>query len=425
MRRTTVLRALAAAVALTTTLAACGSGDTPASGGPTTLRFALFSSNPKQLALLNGIAADYHAGHPQVSVKFDSIPQDSYTATLTTQIAGGQAPDLAWILGGAAPDFVSSGALAPLTDTLSRNADYQYGDLLPNATKVWSGGGTLYAYPFSTSPFGVFVNTDLLAKAGQQTPAELIAAGRWDWTALASMAAATAAGTGKAGLVVRDFDYKNWYQLATVWDGWGAQAWGGDGKSCGFDKPAMASAMSFLHKAVFADKAMPGPGTTADFFAGDSAMTITQISRASLLADKFKWDLVPLPSGPAGAYGVFGQAGVGVFSSSRNVGQATDFLAFMTGPANSLKLAEFFPPPRRSQLTADTLAKANPLLSPAQLQNVVVNGITNGVPQDSHTNFAEIDQTVRAALDPLWQADADVTKVLSGVCAKIQPLLNR
>lgn len=60
--------------------------------------------------------------------------------------------------------------------------------------------------------------------------------------------------------------------------------------------------MTFLHKAIFTDKAVPGPGTTVDFFAGDAAMTITQISRASLLKDAtFGWDLVPLPSGPKGS----------------------------------------------------------------------------------------------------------------------------
>ena len=59
----------------------------------------------------------------------------------------------------------------------------------------------------------------------------------------------------------------------------------------------MVDAMTFIHEAIFTDKAMPGPGTTADFFAGDAAMTITQISRASLLprTSPFGWDLVPLP----------------------------------------------------------------------------------------------------------------------------------
>jgi multiple sugar transport system substrate-binding protein len=58
----------------------------------------------------------------------------------------------------------------------------------------------------------------------------------------------------------------------------------------------MVAAMTFLRQAIFVEKALPGPGTTADFFAGEAGMTITQISRATLLKDqKFAWDLVPLP----------------------------------------------------------------------------------------------------------------------------------
>ena len=92
----------------------------------------------------------------------------------------------------------------------------------------------------------------------------------------------------------------------------------------------MVDAMTFIHKAIFTDKAIPGPGVTADFFAGDAAMTITQISRASLLPKEnaFSWDLVPLPAGPAGEYAVIGQAGIGVFASGKNPQVAADFLAF-------------------------------------------------------------------------------------------------
>ena len=94
-------------------------------------------------------------------------------------------------------------------------------------------------------------------------------------------------------------------------------------------------------------------------------MTITQISRASLLKDaKFGWDLVPLPAGPKGKYAVIGQAGLGVLKKGKNADVAADFLAYFTNPANSAKLAAYFPPPRKSLLTAETLAKTNPLLKP-------------------------------------------------------------
>ncbi|MET7397078.1 sugar ABC transporter substrate-binding protein [Dactylosporangium sp. NPDC005572] len=415
--------AIAAAALLA--LSACGNGDdTKEADGPVSLRMTIWTANEAHLKLFNAIADEYKSTHPNVTdIKFDSLPFDTYTTALTTQIAGGNQPDLAWILENSAPDFVSSGALVPLDDTLQKTDGYQFDDLAAGPRKLWETQGKLYAYPFSTSPFGVFVNTDLVKQAGQQTPAELIAAGQWNWDNALKLGAAVNAKSGKAGLVVRDFDYKTWNNLASFWGGWGAQAWSADGKTCGFDKPEMVEAMTTLHKAVFTDKALPGPGVSADFFAGDAAMTITQISRASLLKNTFGWDLVPLPQGKVGSYAVFGQAGIGVFKKSRHAAAAQEFLAFMTSPANSAKLAAYFPPPRTSQLTAETLAKTNPLLKPDQLQKVVVDGIAKGQVGPSHAGFAELSQTVRAALDPLWQPQADVKAVLSGVCAKIAPQL--
>jgi multiple sugar transport system substrate-binding protein len=408
------IRAGIAAIALLGTVAACGGGSADADG-PVTLRMTTWSANDAHVKLFNDIAAEYKQSHPDVTVKFDALPVESYTTTLTTQIAGGNAPDLAWILEAAAPDFVSSGALEPLDDSIENPAE-----LAPAATALWKQDGKLIAYPFSTSPFGIFVNTSLLKQAGQRLPT----GDQWTWPNAIAVAKATAAKTGKQGLVPRDFDYKDWTNLAPIFDGWGAQAWSADGKTCGFDQPPMIDAMTFIHQAIFGDKAIPGPGVAADFFAGESAMTITQISRASLLKDaKFGWDLVPLPTGPKGKYSVIGQGGIGVLKQSKNATAAKDFLKFFTSDANSAKLAQFFPPPRQPQLNAATLAKTNPLLKPAQLQTVVIDGIAGGVVKPNHKNNAEIAQSVRSALDPMWKADADVPTVLKGVCTAIQPLL--
>jgi len=403
-----------AAIVLLGSVAACGSS--AASGdGPVSLRMTTWSANEAHVKLFNEIAAEYKQTHPDVTVQFDALPVDTYTTTLTTQIAGGNPPDLAWILEGSAPDFVSSGALVPLDGAIENPSE-----LAPAATTLWKQDGKLIAYPFSTSPFGVFVNTDLLKQAGQKLPT----GANWTWDNAIAVAAATAAKTGKQGLVPRDFDYKDWTNLAPIFNGWGAEAWSADGKTCGFDQQPMIDAMTFIHQAIFTKKAIPGPGVAADFFAGESAMTITQISRASLLKDaKFKWDLVPLPAGTKGAYSVIGQAGVGVLKQGKHAAAAKDFLQFFTDTANSAKLAQFFPPPRTPQLTAGTLAKSNPLLSADQLQSVVIDGISSAVVKPSHADNAQISQAVRSALDPMWKPDADVPAVLKGVCSAIQPLL--
>jgi multiple sugar transport system substrate-binding protein len=391
------------------------------------LRMTIWSANEAHLKLFNEIAAGFKKDHPNVTVTYESLPFETYTTALTTQIAGGNAPDMAWIFETAAYDFVNSGALFPLTDTLKATKAYNGEELSATAAERWTKDGKLYAYPFSTSPFAMFVNNDLIKASGAKTPAELIAANQWTWENALATASAVGNVPGKGGLIVRDFNYQTWQNLASIWNGWGASPWSADGKTCTFADQPMVDAMTFIHDAIFTKKAMPGPGESVDFFAGNAAMTITQISRASLLPKEnpFDWDLVPLPKGPAGDYALFGQAAIGVFQASPNAKVAAEFLAFMSNPENSAKLSQFFPPARKSLLNAEALAKTNPLLSPEQLEAVVVNGIANGTVIPGHTGFDQLQQTVRAGLDALWVPDADVKAVLTDVCTRITPLLQQ
>ncbi|VTU13228.1 sn-glycerol-3-phosphate-binding periplasmic protein UgpB precursor [Variovorax sp. SRS16] len=413
-----LLRAIAGGLVLSLTLAAGASAE------QIKLRMTIWSANEAHLKVFNGIAEGFRKEHPDVTVSFEPLPFETYTTALTTQIAGGNAPDMAWIFETAAYDFVNSGALVPLSKTLAATPGYNAGEISPAATERWSRDGVLYAYPFSTSPFAVFVNNDLIKKAGAKTPAELIAAGQWTWPNAIATAEAVAR-SGKGGLVVRDFNYQAWQYLSSVWNGWGAVPWSADGKRCGFADKPMVDALGFIHDAIYAKKAMPGPGQNVDFFAGDAAMTITQISRASLLPKdkRFDWDLVPLPKGPAGDYAIVGQAGIGVLKAGKNSASAAAFVAYMTNPENSARLAQFFPSARKSLLNADVLAKTNALLSPAQLDKVVVSGIATGKVMPAHTDFARLQQVVRAGLDAVWQPQADIPAATRAICDQLGPLL--
>lgn len=407
-------------------LALLGFGGIAKAEDTVNLRMTIWSANEAHLKLFNEIAADFKKAHPNVNVAYESLPFDTYTTALTTQIAGGNAPDMAWIFETSAYDFVKSGALYPLSDTLKATPGYNLEEVSAGATERWSQAGQIYAYPFSTSPFAMFVNNDLVKAAGAKTPAEMIADGQWTWDNAISTASAVAK-SGKGGLVVRDFNYQNWQYLTSVWNGWGASPWSEDGKTCLMAEKPMADALSIIHDAIFTKKAMPGPGETVDFFAGNAAMTITQISRASLLPkDKpFSWDLVPLPQGPAGDYALIGQAGLGVMQAGKNAKVAAEFVAYMTNPENSAKLSQFFPSARKSLLNADVLKKTNPLLTEEQIENVVIRGISTGRVMPGHTGFAQIQQTVRSGLDSVWRPDADVPGTLQKICGQIAPLLKR
>jgi multiple sugar transport system substrate-binding protein len=417
--KTPSFRAVLGGLALALGLASAASAQTPVK-----LRMTIWSANEAHLKLFNGIADDYKKIKPEVSVSFESLPFATYTTALTTQIAGGNAPDMAWIFETTAQDFVSSGALFPLTRVLGASPGYNAGEISASAAERWTRDGVLYAYPFSTSPFGMFVNNDLVRKAGAKTPAELIAAGQWTWANAITTAEAVAK-TGKGGLVVRDFNYQDWQYLASVWNGWGASPWSEDGKRCTLADKPMVDALGFIHDATFTKKAIPGPGQNLDFFAGDVAMTITQISRASLLPkDKpFAWDLVPLPRGPVGEYALIGQAGIGVLGAGKNAPAAAEFVAYMTNPENSARLAQFFPSARKSLLNADVLKKTNALLSTTQLDKVVVSGIATGKVMPGHKGFARLQQTVRAGLDGIWTPQANIAAAMQALCGQVAPLL--
>lgn len=414
------------AAALGLGAASCGTGGDDAPDGPVELRMTVWTADEAHLALFQEIADEYVQEHADTvsGVTFESIPFEDYTTSLTTQLSGGNAPDLAWILESSGPEFVESGALVEVGQTLEAADGYAFDDIDPAALTLWQSDEGLFAYPFSNSPFCMFLNTTRLQDAEQEDLVALFEDGGWTYDAAFEVSAASVEALGGAGLVVRDFGYETWDNLASVWAGYGARAWSEDGTECEFVQQPMVDAMTDLHEAAFVTGAMPGPGDDVDFFGGQTTMTITQISRASSLDGSFDWDVLPLPSGPARQQNVVGQAGIGVLAQGQAPEIAADFLAHFTAPAAAERLAQFFPPPRRSLLTVETVAAGNPLLDEDQLQRAVIDGTVDAITKPSHRRFAELQTTVRSALDPLWTADADVPAVLEDVCAAAQPLLD-
>lgn len=442
-------RALATMAIVALGVAACAPGggtddgaDPPASGdgdeqtdgdggqeeatGATSLRVTVWSGNEAHLELFDRIGQDFAEQHETIEeVTFETLPFDSYNDALTIQLAGGNPPDLGWIFERNAPEFIEAGVLYDVGPSLRDDAEYDFDDISEPALSLWTDGDAVYGYPFSTSPFAIFYNADMFEEAGLDDPDTLLANDAWTWEAAGDAAEQIVSdGVAPHGLIVRDFDFNIWDNLATVWEGWDAAPWSDDGTECQMADAEMVEALGWFHELVFDRGAHPGPGQSADFFTGDAAMTVTQISRASLLEeDGFDWGLVPLPAGPAGATPVVGQAGIGVFGASEARPEAIEFLKFWTNQTNSEDMSQFFPPPRTSLLTSEILAATNPLLSQEQLETVVIDGIATGDPIPSHPNFSQLRDTVRSELDALWEADADVGSVLEQVCGTIDPLL--
>ncbi len=394
---------------------------------PVTLRFTVWTGNEKHLAMLNSIADEYKALHPNVTVQFDTIAFDDYVSKVTVQLAGSNPPDAGWLMETAAPSFVDAGVLADLKPTLDAYTDYDFADLSQPALKLWQSGEGLYGVPFSNSPIFVVYNVDLFQKAGVATPDEMIKNNEWTWENLAKAAKeitdkGPAGSYGFVGFDAAMFTTQPWSTLVPAIWAYGGNTWSADGKNCEINQPAAVQAITLFHDMTFKDKSITPPGDKTVFAGGTVGMTLAQLSRLTQLKDAgFKFGIAPLPSGPSGNQPVIGQAAIVVFDKSPNKAIAEDFVAFMTTKENFAKMAAFFPPTRISVLDSGILATNNPDLDPAQVELAVTNSIKNGTVLPSHVNFAKIDLAMRAEFDKLWTADADIQAILDAACADSAP----
>lgn len=427
-RRTFLTGAVAAGIATAAGLGACSAPATPTPSGPVELRMLTWSGNKAHQETFTKIADAYIAKNPtKVSaVKFEGITDGGYVKALTTQIAGGQAPDLAWVSEAVAKQFVASGVLLNVEATLKATEGYQFDDLLPKSVELWKKDGALHAYPFSNSPFGVYANLDLLAEAGLPKPRDLIKAGQWTWDKVAELAAAVAAKNPALGGLQTPVDpFTQWNAaLGALWLSWGARPWSDDGRTCTLNAAEMVAFFEWFHRNVFQTKAIPGPGSKVDFAAGQVAFKQAQLSASAGLKDAFDWDFLPTPAGPAGTVPVVGQGAVGVVAQGRNAAIASEFLAHFTNPDSSRQLAAFFPPPRASLLTVDVLAPAATALSPEQLQGTVIDQAKQAVTKIGHAKMTELTDPMRAGLDALWQPTANVRAVLDDLTKVVQPIIS-
>jgi multiple sugar transport system substrate-binding protein len=391
--------------------------------GPVELRFTVWTGNAAHLSMLSDIAAKYKAVHPNVSVKFDTIPYGDYPQKLAVQLAGSNAPDAGWITEADAPTFIQADALLDITKAV---AAYNYADFAKSATGLWEKGGKVYGVPFSNSPLIIFYNKTLFEKAGIATPTELAAKGQWTWEAFASAAKQIKAKTGTYGYQTLDgsgYTDNLWATIVPMIRAYGGDVWDAQG-NCTIASPESVKAVTLLHSMIYTDKSVVPPGEQADFFAGAAGMTMSQISRVSKLQDAaFKWGLVALPKGPAGEAQVIGQAAVVAFKAGKHTAEAADFVAFMTNKENVATMTKFFPPARVSVLDSEAFTKGNPSIPPEVMSSVVGYALKNGKILPSNPNFPKIDLIARSSFDQLWRPDADVKSVLSKVASSIAPLL--
>ncbi|HEX2156074.1 MAG TPA: extracellular solute-binding protein, partial [Actinomycetes bacterium] len=125
---------------------------------PVTVTFQSWVGESPQMKKL---AADFKKAHPNITIKFQNVPADSATQKLTTQVAGGTAPDTAFLDSSAVQDFASRRALVNLDGYIAGSQAVKLDDYVAGFKQTAVYQNSMFALPYDGETTGLFYRTDL------------------------------------------------------------------------------------------------------------------------------------------------------------------------------------------------------------------------------------------------------------------------
>ncbi len=141
-----------------------------------TIHLAQFLTDPVLIEKLHQVVTDIEKRHPGLQVEIDNIPYNEYQQKVTTQLAGGDAPDVIYVEVNNFVDLYLRDVFEDLTPYVQKDGVDLKG-YYPGVLNRFSPNGKVYALPQDTAPTGlVFYNRKMFRDAGLPYPDA-----SWSW----------------------------------------------------------------------------------------------------------------------------------------------------------------------------------------------------------------------------------------------------
>jgi multiple sugar transport system substrate-binding protein len=424
---------MVAVLGLSTALVACSSGkapDTNAGKGqgpvkdPTSPTTVTFSSWVGADPTMKKMAADFHKLHPNITIKFQNVSADNASEKLTTQIAGGNPPDVAYVDASATSDFASRGALVNLDNYISRSSIVKPDDYVDAFKTFVTYDNHMWGLPIDGESTGLFYRKDLFAAAGIDGPPTT-----WD-----EFQADAEKLTDPAK---KQYGYEVFApEAAYYWYPWLYQAGGdllsSDGKDVTFDSPEAQQAANFyvnlakyspkdyLNSNSYDGRVAFAQGQVAMYMAG-SWLAGTLHSENPKIDDD--WSTAPLPDGAAGCKTTIAGDSLILLANSKNTDAAWLWMEYLSKPENlatwtykSANGTEL--PPLTSLLDSPDLAKTKPVLK--GFAELMKCGVASTV---SNPKFPRIEEQLNIELGKAFYGDQTADQALANAKQKAEQIL--
>lgn len=309
----------------------------------TDITYLLWGS-PQEGEVWNQIAASFEAANPDIHVTVEVADWDSYWEKLRVQMAGGTPPDVFAMDAPLYIDWQSRGVLLNLQPYLDKDPALLDG-VYPVTLQAYKTADGIYGLPRDFQTIVLYYNKDMFDAAGLAYPND-----SWTYDDLRANAAK----------LTLDKDGDGSTDQWGFWDGgydmepfWGSLVWayGGDvldlaaGKTL-IDSPEAKAGFQVMADMWLIDKSMPTEQQLAQygwdgFLAGVSAMGVSgHWSVPEYSTGAFKWDIAPMPIGPAGRATSVNSAGFVIAKDSKNPDAAWEFVKYAFSDAGQSELAK-------------------------------------------------------------------------------------
>ncbi|MER6004095.1 sugar ABC transporter substrate-binding protein [Nonomuraea angiospora] len=334
--RTRRLLGVMAVAMIGATAVGCGSGSGASAGssgdGTVTLEFAQWWAPELPAGSFDKLMSEFTAQNPNIKVKLLSGPYASTKQQLVAGAASRTLPDVVGLDGAWVSDFAKQGAIADLS-ALMTTAKYDSSQL---ASQIQIKGKT-YMIPVVNFVYPLFVNNDLLAKAGVKTPPST----RTEFLEAAKKVSALG-GNVKGWALPLDTAVPNGVQndvMSWLWASGGSMLTK-DGKP-DLTGPGVKSTVEYVKSLNDAGVIAPGALTMKEqdkvekFSTGQVGMVIDSLAHIGLIKKnnpKLDFTVVPIPAedGYTGKRGIpYASWGIGVAESSEHKAEAFKLVQFL------------------------------------------------------------------------------------------------
>jgi raffinose/stachyose/melibiose transport system substrate-binding protein len=142
-------------------------GQQASSNKPVTINWWHIANNEPLKSIWKNAADQYHAQHPNVTIKITVLENEAFKAKLTTAMQAGKPPDVFQSWGGGT---MNEQAQAGLIKDVSDATKSWIGTLNPAGVKLYQIDGKQYGVPYNLGVVGVWYNKKLFKQAGIDGP---------------------------------------------------------------------------------------------------------------------------------------------------------------------------------------------------------------------------------------------------------------